>query len=190
MTLAKHSTYATSAKALLLEQFKAEPNIEGLLDSFVGRAQEVEDGLWEIYSMTLDAAVGSQLDDVYGAIVGVTRGGSTDAEYILKIKAKIHQNLSSGTVDDLLMMIRHLVAVSIDLELIEHYPCEIEIWLTGGPVLDGSQIAELAADTKAAGVRLLLVYTLLGIAGTFTWDSATADTHWDAGAWAEADLGL
>lgn len=98
----KETQHVKKARALLIEQYKGRPIIQGFLDSYIKRIQDLEDALWDIInSRRLDLAVGLQLD-VLGLLVGELRLGRTDEEYRPSIRIRIRVNRSRGRIVDVI----------------------------------------------------------------------------------------
>lgn len=86
----------------LESQFARAPNIRAVVRATVARVQELEDAAWStLVERYLASASGAALEQ-YGKIVGVGRGGLSDAAYRQMIGARILGNLSSGSIDRLL----------------------------------------------------------------------------------------
>lgn len=94
------------ASAALLEQFKRRPKVNALLGNYVAELQALEGAFYDIYaSRNVNAAEGDQLD-ILGTIVGLARNGRTDVEYRVAIKSQVAINISSGTPDEIMDIMR------------------------------------------------------------------------------------
>lgn len=153
MTTLTHKTgRIVEALAKLIDQFKAQPNIEAVITATTQQSQELEDAGFEVIEDTLiDTAEGIQLDNL-GTIVGVERSGMSDADYRVRIGAQILLNGSSGTIEDLLELIVALGAVS-GVVLTEYQPARINVVINAA-ITNGEEIAAVLAIAKAAGVAL------------------------------------
>lgn len=104
------NTHSDDAVNRLTDQFLNQPNIEGLIRSFVNQYQEIEDAAFQIIEGTfLDDAEGAQLDRL-GKIVGARRQGRSDEDYFNYIIAKIGQNTSHGTKEELISIFNLLTS--------------------------------------------------------------------------------
>lgn len=112
---------AARMKARLLSIYKGKPNFEALVDIAGAQFQEVEDAAWQMQSFIgrrLSAATGDLLNK-WGALVGQERGTSvSDAEYRLRIGARIRANRSNGTAPDVYRVLRALMGTTGVLEYI------------------------------------------------------------------------
>lgn len=179
MTTITHKTaLVVEAQGNLIEQFRGRASIEALVDALVTQCQEIEDAGFQIIEDTVIAtAVGMQLDGL-GDIVGIERGGSSDAEFRTRIQAQILVNDSSGTISELLEILVVLGASTIVLT--EWPPAKIEIIVYS--ILIGGVIAANAADeARAAGVGLGFTWHIS--TNPFTFD--TAGKGFDQGELAE-----
>lgn len=100
MGVAAHILDHTSeGLARLLEEYRDSPQFHTLLSLSFARDQTLEDIFWQLQSFVLrniDAATGHLLA-IFGKIVGEPRGNAaTEAEYRLRIRARVRANRSSG----------------------------------------------------------------------------------------------
>jgi len=107
------TTHVQDALNRLLEQYKNRPRIAGFYTSFVQQIQDIEDTTFaldsgrQIWDGSTTPAIGAQLD-LIGQIVGISRNGLPDSEYILFIFGKIAENFSDDTVEAVLSVIQYL----------------------------------------------------------------------------------
>ncbi len=92
------------------------------MDEYRQTLQEISDVL------NLDNAKGKTLD-MYGDMVGQSRGNTTDEQYILMIKAKLMRNLSNGSYPSILNALSVTFnCSSSEISIIEsERPCAVEI---------------------------------------------------------------
>lgn len=108
--ITKITDYAARALSLVVEQFKRKKTIDPIYVAVSKQVQEIEDAFWQITdARNIDTAEGDQLD-IFGKIVGERRGGTSDIDYRLRIRAKIRANLSNGTLEDIYAVFRALLA--------------------------------------------------------------------------------
>lgn len=153
------STHVQDAENRLLEQYKNQPNISALLDSFIGPIQEIEDGLEALNNNRgVNFAMGVQLDRL-GDLVGIARGTMLDDAYRIRIKIRIIQNLSQGEPERLIQVYSGLIGASL-VEIQEHFPGGVG--LSGnGPIPFGQEtlIYQNVQAIAAAGVRVDYIET-------------------------------
>lgn len=119
--------HSDAAVDRLAGQFKNKEKIEGFLRSFTDQVQNFEDVLIQMRDlMTVSTATGAQLD-LLGEIVGVTRGGRTDSNYRLAIRAKIAINVSKGTPDEIITIFALLTGATV-VQIYEYFPGVVEIY--------------------------------------------------------------
>ena len=157
--------HTEQALARLTQQFKSSTKVQALLSALVGPSQGIEDAQWELLTERgVETAVGIHLDKI-GAIVGQRREGLTDAIYRRYIRARIIANRSDGLVEDLIAVVRAVIADANAVIVLEQlYPAAVYV-----RVFEFSMSAEIAAalikfllDAVAAGVRILLEFVTGG----------------------------
>ena len=125
-----------------------------LLTALIQQIQDLEDAAFRqsagtmLYDGTTYPAVGTQLDGI-GQIVGISRNGTTDPQYLLLILGKIAENFSDGTIPTLIV-IASLVFNTEDVTLTELFPAEIAVEV-GDPGL-GSDLYFLATQMVSGGL--------------------------------------
>lgn len=156
----------------MLLQFRGQPNITGVLRSYLTQIQEIEDvGISLISSRYVDNAIGAQLDGV-GRIVGEPRAGRTDVDYRVAIKGRIRGNAANSRIEDILELFV-LLLPGFTFTLAEgteaNFTFTIDQALT--PSLDpspGALNAQLQTS-KGGGVRASLVYGTFDSSLRFTY---------------------
>lgn len=99
--------HVTTGLALLISQYKDQPNIEALLTAYLNQVQVVEAGIIQVYNdvLSLDTSIGVQLD-ICGSILDEARSGDGDNIYRRRLKTKVQVIRSEGTVEDLIGIAR------------------------------------------------------------------------------------
>jgi len=146
----------------LLRQFHGQPNIQGVLRSYLTQVQEIENvGISLISERYVDNAVGAQLDGV-GSIVGEARAGRSDVDYRVAIKGRIRGNAADSRIEDILDLFK-LLLPGFTFTLVEgseaNFVLNIDQVLT--PVTDPSPEA-LAAQlrtSKGGGINASLIFS-------------------------------
>lgn len=96
---------------LMLEQYRNSTNLRAGIDAENDQAVELEKALFEIRDeYYIDVAVGVQLN-VIGAIIGVDRGGLSDADYRIQIKAQ-GALIGSGEPEFIISVLKTLFAAT------------------------------------------------------------------------------
>ena len=130
----------------------------------------------------MPVAEGQQLDNL-GEIVGETRQGRSDEDYLIAIRAKIKLNISSGTIEDVLA-VAALVEDGFTYVTEELFPAAFEITIQEDVTdsADVDRVAVFIASARGAGIDGVLRF---GFSPGFTYDGA-AGTGYDEGRWAGA----
>lgn len=158
------ATYGDEAVARLVQQFRsgdAGPLIQGYVRYLAERVGECESVAWDVYSvMDPDVATGVHLDKL-GRFVGQLRQGRTDAQYRIAIKARIAVNRSSGTLPELINILRLLVGEAATITVPEYAAAgansgTYRMNVNGADVLE--EIAIMLGDATMAGVRGVITY--------------------------------
>lgn len=106
----------------------ATTNSEKWLATYIQQIQELEQFFFQLINdRTLDTAVGAQLNGI-GSIVGENRNGRGDTDYRRAVRAKILINKSSGTLEQLVAIVRTLIPDDRTLVVSEDsFPAHFEI---------------------------------------------------------------
>lgn len=155
-----NAEHVSQALARLAEQFKDKPNLAALISIYVAKAQELEEVLWDVFILrSIENATAHQLD-MLGAIVGQARLGMVDDDYRLCIRARIRVNLSSGTTNELLGIIRPLVTGGT-VSLVDEPVAGFTLTIGGTPTTetDATLLLGFLRAAKAAGVHGILHWT-------------------------------
>lgn len=137
----KNDDIAGDATGLLETQLKGKEKVEALLTSLVLPMQDAEDDIFDIRNGSkLDNATGDMLDQ-WGALVGISRQGRGDSEYLRLIKAKIAINISKGTINEV-ADIFNLLTGSNYTEVYELFPREVSLftWADLGAVFSSAEV--------------------------------------------------
>ena len=158
MTLKKNTQHVAQAKDNLLEQCKKRRRLEALLAAFVQQVQELENALFELLEHTyLSVAAGAQLDG-FGSLVGERREGRTDEDFRLAIRARLLLNLSRGTSEDIIGLVRGFVGAK-QVQIVEDFsqaPAHFDVFIRDPVDVNGFQVAKFMRSGKPAGVRGVL----------------------------------
>jgi hypothetical protein len=94
------------ALSRLIEYWHDKPNFRSLLADYITEIQDLENAIHQvILGRTLDYAGTAQLD-VLASLVGESRDGISNADLILRIKARIRANSSYGHARDVIAVLR------------------------------------------------------------------------------------
>ena len=120
--------------ARLAEEFR-KPRISAIIRGEAAQYQAIEDAYWQLLTeFGVETAIGWALD-VLGKIVGEPRQGALDADYRLRVRARIRVNRSDGTIEDIIEVVRLLIGSvllpSATIKLTEYYPAAFVLRITG-----------------------------------------------------------
>lgn len=142
--------------ALLTGMFASATNVQGMLKSFLGPIQDLDDMIFATISGRLLAnAIGDAVDKI-GAIVGEARQGRNDTDYKAGIIIRISVNKSQGKAEDLLG-ISTLAFGSGNFTYWEGYPAKWQIKALNQPGFPA--IAREIGQAKAAGTYGVIEHT-------------------------------
>lgn len=158
--LSQKTDFVEAIKRLLIQQFKGKPNFEAFLAAIAESMQDIEDMLIDMWQARwIDNATGAQLDGI-GAIVGVARNNLDDDTYRIRIRVRIRLNLSNGTPDDILKIVRLLSTDATTLNLTEYPPASFLLEAFGGITQELAEEIALAIDqARSAGVQWALIFS-------------------------------
>jgi len=161
-----------TAASLLIDLFREKPLFLNLLSSYVEQTQELENEIFELRNaFWVDTAIGAQLDGI-GQIVGITREGASDTVYRIRIKARILINLSSGTPNQILELVRALSPASApDPTYTPWFPASFAIGVTELTLTEVAEISDAIIETTPLGVRSNFIYSLDTNANMFQFSS-------------------
>lgn len=146
--------HQAQAKAKLLEQYKGNVDVEGMLDALDGNIQDLEDALWQLFTLRwLDTAVGVQLDGL-GQILTFPRNTPDDEVYRLELKARSVQLISESEPEALIKVMKFMTNATL-VTFQDWYPGDIGMG-TDGVVLLGqiNLLYDMAQRAAGAGIRV------------------------------------
>lgn len=157
--LTEITTHVEDALGRLLEQYKGKARFEAIVTQFGLRTQTLESVFAALFNeRSLTASVGAQLDGL-GQIVDQPRNGLTDEIYRIRLFAKIAQNVSKSTPEDLIGIFKLLMQAN-KVYYYEVYPAAVYMTAIGGtPIGDTSEIRKAVNDSRAGGVSIDLLST-------------------------------
>jgi hypothetical protein len=166
--------HAERAIARLPSRHRSKASILDLVRVTTAPIQEIEDVLFDILAAAgIDASEGEQLN-VIGRLVGQERGGLDDPAYRIWLRARQLVNRSSGTVPELLAILRAVLPPQATITVTPFYPAGLQIQIGVVAVDNQAAIASLMRTATAGGVRVLLEY--LGGTTTTTTPGPTTTT--------------
>lgn len=172
MALVKITDYAARALRRILEQFKGKKSHEDVQRLVARQVQEIENALWDVAELTdINTATFHALD-LLGKLVGERRDGAVDADYRLRVRARILANRSCGTHEDIYKVFRALLAgiTGYVLKIAPAYPAGFVLTVTG----IGITAAQLAIfirflrDSKGAAIAAWFGWQPVPDADAFT----------------------
>lgn len=165
------SDHVQRAVDRLITQYKGKEKTEGLISSFVQGLQEIENVANDFANKrSIFDAEGIELDR-WGTLLDEPRFGLNDGSYRIQLIAKVSQNLSEGTAEDLISMFKSLTRASYIIYS-EIYPAEVSITAVDVDLLgDAARIRQVLNLAKAAGVKI--TSAIVTAANVFSFDGDT-----------------
>lgn len=170
MALSHITDHAERARARLVTQFRSTVSHGALLDVLSRQVQEVEDMLYSLLSTTvIDSSAGVQLDRL-GKVLKVPRNAHTDAQFRAYLKAQILVNRSSGTVPEILEILR-VVLAAYDANVVEwtsYRPAAFIVRVVGAiGAAEPAVLADLVRQARDGGVLAFLTWCVAADAESF-----------------------
>lgn len=146
--------HAIKARRRLLEQYKGNPELEAILNSFNAQVQELENTIVDLNNRLDLYAISGALLDAFGTIVGQPRLNYDDTFYRILLLIKIGKNTSQGTPENAIQIYK-LITQATKVQYQELYPAGVFLMSDGfiNPVT-ASFVYENIGDVLPAGVRL------------------------------------
>lgn len=148
------TNHSEQAVERLISQYRQNLDFIGILSAFCAQIQELENGIFTLYSrLDLSSVTGIQLDNL-GTIIGVRRQGFNDEIYRTMLWAKLFSNISNGTPNEIINIFKVLTK-STNIDFIEIYPATIQI--QGNANIDQSiepYINPILQKALGAGVQI------------------------------------
>lgn len=112
---------------LVISQLRDKEKFEALLSAFLDSLQTAENDIFQIRGVQKLDNASSDMLDKWGEIVGQSRQGRTDEEYLIAIKAKIAINVSKGTIEEVASIFNMLTGAT-HTEVYERFPREVSLF--------------------------------------------------------------
>lgn len=156
------TNHIQQALARLMYQYQGLPRIQGFYAGFVQQVQDLEDAIFnldaqrQLWDGTSTPAFGKQLDNI-GTIVGISRNGLPDDEYLLFIFGKIAENNSDDTLAAVLSVIGYIFQAEQTL-VQEIFPAAlcVEVLNPAIPQRLYSIAVSLVQNALGAGIKLII----------------------------------
>jgi hypothetical protein len=159
--------YVLEGLAQFYRQFAEASKLQALAASYLAQAQELEDALWAMYSITLDNAIGDALDQI-GQILGQQRIGLSDDEYRQFLRAISLALRSTGSPESLMAVARAALATITFSYFEDSAGVLIE---PHAPDAFGAALYRVLAIAKNGGVQLEVFDPPTDEADLFTFSS-------------------
>lgn len=175
MLVEKINDHVIQALNRLAQQYKNQPRITGFYTAIIKQIQDLENAIYDLNSGrqlwdgTTTPAVGEQLDKL-GELVGISRNGLTDQQYVLFLFGKIGENFSDTTITTVETVAGYLFETQVVL-LYEEYPAGVGIEVIGSqlpPSLNNVAIGLIQA-TLGAGIKIRF-FAISNTLNTFRFD--------------------
>lgn len=175
-----------TALAVLLEQFRNKPRMEGLLSALVGPFQELETVFWDLLTkVNINDGTGDQLDLV-GKWLGLKRYGLDDETYRVRLRVEVLIRASNGTINDLLRIMVAALALQtgVTTSLEEPSPATALVHIVGTvPVGMPQEILSFLNRARPLGVKLFLQWEY---DGAFTFSDSLSEEADSSHGWGDS----
>jgi hypothetical protein len=175
MALTPISDMAARAQARVLSQYQgATARLVPWVGGLGGVVQTAESAVYGLLAqLDVATATGLWLERL-GALVDEARESLGDAQYRAFIQARVLANGSQGRVEDIYSVARAGLS-TLTYAMTAQPPAALQL-VASGTTTDAlmARLGRLLARTRAAGVRLSLLYQVQADAATFTFASGTA----------------
>lgn len=170
MTIERIPDHADRAVDRLPAHQRTRQSIEKMIRAITAPVQEVEDALFSLLLIaSVDSASGDALDKL-GRIVGQPRNGLWDADYRVWIRARQRVNRSSGTIPELLAVLRSIFPPEVTVSVSPEFPAGLRIRARGVELRNPDAVAALIKEACAGGIQTIFDFLTASPAETFTLD--------------------
>jgi hypothetical protein len=146
------SNIVQKGKDKLITQYYRSENIEKVLEIGLDLLQDAETIAHSLYTnRTIENAVGRQLDDV-GAIVGQARNGLSDEIYRLRIKAKIAENNSEGTREEIINIAKLLTNAERVIITERKADFDVTFYNITNPIASWDEVKQAIKNATCSGI--------------------------------------
>jgi hypothetical protein len=155
------SAHVTEATGRLTSRYAQAAVTSGIVTANAQAVQDLENAVWQIMNAVVLAnhplAGGPwQILDYIGAIVGVTRDGRTDTDFLQAIKIQIRVNRSHGLAEDIIQ-IAALVASGAIYQ--EFYPAAFDVTILNTTIAVVNALLLYLGTARSAGTYGTLRYS-------------------------------
>jgi len=181
----QRTNHESLAVSRFIEQFKDKAKLEALIRSYAEQIQDLEDAAFEVMlERVLDNAVGVQLQTI-AKIVGAPITTSNDDELRIIIRTQIAINLSDGTPEDLINVLRLILLTSGEaFHIREEPPHQVRLVIDDplSSIVNPATAVGLLDSADMASIRVLLDYFVSLATDSLTYaneiDGAASGKGW------------
>lgn len=171
MTIIKNEDHVQRSLDNRINQFQDSSNLEGLITIYVNEIQDLENAIIQILEDTLiDTAVGINLDHI-GDIVGEERQTRSDDQYRPAIKTRIKLNLSNGTHENIIELIKAIAGESLSVRIIERYPAAFEALIDDPIIISETNFDKILLYVKSGKPVSVKGFLVFYTENPFQYDS-------------------
>jgi hypothetical protein len=164
--------------ARLISQYQNAVQFKLWISVYLRQIQRIEDGIWEvIYARNIDSGIGVQLD-LIGKILNRARGGLSDDDYRIALRAEIAILRSTGTANDLETVGNLSLPSGYTFTLTDEGNAALLVQIDQQVLFSATTFLENLIRAKQGGVKLLFEYSTNAPGTDFTW---TDGPGWDDG---------
>jgi hypothetical protein len=152
---------------------------------FAEEFQEIEDALWQLYTLrSIDAGTGQQLDNI-GAKIGLSRNGFGDTDYQRLLYGQTLVNRSRTTVPELNGIFALAAPAGSNIRVDQVYPAALVVRISAQALTLAyvSVLAKFMRESRTGGVLGQLEYMAEGSTSTTVAKFSVAGQGWHQGLW-------
>lgn len=158
------------AKARLISQYKKATVFKAWLSTLITRIQILEDAIWSVITQRTIDGVGIVLDNI-GKILNRPRGGLSDDDYRIALRAEIAILRSTGNGDDLFTVGELSLPPGYDFTLTDLGNAALRVSIVEPVAFDVHVLFQNMTRAKQGGVKLLFEFIVSPETDAFIWDS-------------------
>lgn len=129
MSVTQILDHSGDALKRLLEQYKNQEVLQGVIDIYSDQVQEAENALYALFDALDPNDMEGAMLDIIGAIVGRPRSTTDDVRYRILIWVKVHQNVSKGEPERVISVLK-LLTESVYVHNISLGQAEVQLQMT------------------------------------------------------------
>ena len=164
---------------LLPEILKNSQNVKALIDGIIPEIQEIHDVQFQIYEISINSAVGVQLDNIFGQILNVDRTtNESDATYRSRLLLRTRELQTTGSTESLISAYTNATGGNpTTIKEMQPMTVVMNAAISENIEIDAFFIVDSIRNLKQAGVTLVLIIHEKNAAFSFISSGDTPDPN-------------